>query len=106
VANLAALRAQRVLSRLPQAPLRSCLRPHHGGDRDGFYVAGHPSASTVAPRQIVAHGDVACAVDLHGALADRTSTPLRMTAGATADGDHLVVQHMHLSATAPQTRRS
>jgi ketosteroid isomerase-like protein len=52
--------------------------------------------------QIVAHGDVVWAVDrptVH--LADGTATPLRMTAVATAEGDHLVVQHMHLSAAAP-----
>jgi ketosteroid isomerase-like protein len=52
--------------------------------------------------QIVAHGDVVWAVDrptVH--LADGTATPLRMTAVATNEGDHLVVQHMHLSAAAP-----
>jgi ketosteroid isomerase-like protein len=52
--------------------------------------------------QIVAQGDVVWAVDrptVH--LADGTATPLRMTAVATAEGDHLVVRHMHLSAAAP-----
>jgi ketosteroid isomerase-like protein len=60
---------------------------------------------TGGQHQIVARGDVVWAVDrptVH--LADGTATSLRMTAVATREGDNLVIQHMHLSAGAPNEK--